>query len=77
MVYFMGLLNTTALIIIAGYILLFEQNGWLKKCAVKAVAIFVVFSLIPICFGFVTDIFDFINNLIRGFGGFCKPYVAF
>lgn len=31
LVYFMGLLNTTALIIIAGYILLFEQNGWLKN----------------------------------------------
>ncbi|NMA66165.1 MAG: hypothetical protein GX957_08000 [Clostridiaceae bacterium] len=72
LVYFMGLLNSTALVIIAGYILLFEDNRWLKKCAVKAVSIFVILSLIPICFGFVGDILDFINNLIRGFGGYAN-----
>ncbi|NLM72667.1 MAG: hypothetical protein GX184_01350 [Clostridiaceae bacterium] len=68
-VYFSGILNYIALVFIAGYILLFEENNWLKKCAVKAGVIFVVFSIIPVCFGFVSDIFDFINYLINGFGG--------
>ncbi len=68
-VYFTGILNYIALIFIAGYILLFEENNWLKKSAVKAVVIFVTFSIIPVCFGFVSNVFDFVNYLINGFGG--------
>ena len=68
-VYFIGLVNTTALIIIAGYILLAESNVWLRKCAVKALAILIIFALIPTALSFVTDILSFINSVINGFGG--------
>lgn len=68
-VYFMGLINTTGLIIIAGYILLVEANPWLRKCAVKALAILFIFALIPVALSFVTDILSFINSVINGFGG--------
>jgi hypothetical protein len=68
-VYFMGLINTTALILLAGYILLFESNTWLRKCATKAVAIMIAFALIPVVLSFVTDILSFINSVVNGFGG--------
>lgn len=68
-VYFMGLINTTALVLIAGYILILESNSWLKKCAVKALAIVIAFALIPVALSFVTDILNFINSVINGFGG--------
>lgn len=70
----------TAAVILAGYILLFEENAWLKRSAVKGVALmfgFAVLSaliyLIPNTIGFIDSIcnlFDeefyveFISNII-------------
>ena len=65
--YFIGLINFLGLIILAAYVLLFEENEWLKRTAVKAVTIVVTFSLIRIVFVFSNDIFGFINNIIHWF----------
>lgn len=54
--YFVGLLNMLALIILAGYVLLFETNEWLKKNAVTALKIVIGFSLIPYAFDLINDI---------------------
>lgn len=79
-VYLAGLFGGyTILFLLAGYCLLFEDNAWLKKTCVKAVALSLVFSilfsvinLIPSAFGIVSDIlnlitlnvrFSFINNV--------------
>lgn len=50
-------------LILAGYVLMFETNGWLKRTAVKALVISILFSvvlylinLIPECCGIVNDI---------------------
>lgn len=41
MVYFAALFGGyTPVILLAGYVLLFEENEWLKKAAIKAVALF-------------------------------------
>jgi hypothetical protein len=61
-IFFLGLINLIALIIVAGYVLLFETNEWLKRSAVKAVAIVIGFALISVLISFGNDIFGFFNS---------------
>ena len=68
-VYFMGLLGIIPLLLVAGYILLLEQNEWLKRCAVKAAVIYVLFALVPALVGVIGDAFGFINVIIGWFPG--------
>lgn len=65
--YFIGLINFFGLIILSGYVLLFETNEWLKRSAVKAVAIVVGFSLVSIVIGFGNDVFDVLNGVLSWF----------
>lgn len=46
-IYFMGLFSGYLLaVLLAGYVLLFEENSWLRKNAVKAMSVMAVFSLL-------------------------------
>ncbi len=65
--YFMGLINFLGLIVLAGYVLLFESNEWLKMTAVKAVAIVVSFQLMFIVIGFGDNICGFFNSIFSAF----------
>ena len=65
----MGLLGIIPLLLVAGYILLLEQNEWLKRCAVKAAVIYVLFALVPALVGVIGDAFGFINVIIGWFPG--------
>ena len=66
-VYVAGILNFVALIIVAGYILIFEKSAWIKKAAVKAVVIVAMCSLIPVVMGFGDNIFAVLNSIISWF----------
>lgn len=63
-IYFMAMINTLGLIILAGYVLMFEENPWLKKSAVKAVVITVSFSLISVIISLGNDVFGVLNTMI-------------
>ena len=63
-VYFCGVLSLLAMIVIAGYILIAEDNIWLRKSAVKAVVIYVAFAVIDTIFSFGSEIFGFLNVII-------------
>jgi hypothetical protein len=63
-VFFSGLISYIPVIILAGYILLMEENEWLRKAAVKAVAISVAAALIPSLLGLLTYVFDFLNIIL-------------
>jgi hypothetical protein len=65
--YFTGLMNFLGLIVLAGYVLLFEKNEWLKRSAVKAVAIVIGFTLISVLIGISNDILGIFNNLLSWF----------
>lgn len=65
--YFFGLINTTALVLLAGYVLLREENIWLKKTAVKAVIISLSFTLLSIVISSGNDLFNFFNTIINWF----------
>ena len=45
-------------VLIAGYVLLFEENGWLKRSAVKAVSLMVFFSFITVLIKFDSQYYE-------------------
>lgn len=69
-IYFMGLFSGYLVVaLLAGYILLFEANEWLKKAAVKAVSLLVFFSLLVTVVNLIPNAISFINNIVVIFGG--------
>lgn len=70
LIYFVGLFGGyIPVIILSGYVLLMEENVWLKKSAVKSVAVLIMFSLfssllnlIPGAINFVDDIFNIVGG---------------
>ncbi|MGF7048413.1 large-conductance mechanosensitive channel [Paenibacillus sp. DS2015] len=67
--YFLGLINVLGLLLVGGYVLLFESNEWLKKSAIKAIAIVIGFALLSIIISFGNDIISIINGILSWFGG--------
>ena len=66
--YFLGLFSGyIVVVILAVYILLFETNEWLRKSAVKAVALLVFFSLLIAVINLIPNAISFINNLMAVF----------
>ena len=53
-----------ATIVLAGYVLLAEENQWLKRTGVKAVILMVLFSLASALIGFIPDTFGLINDVV-------------
>jgi len=68
--YFVGLFSGyTVLALFVGYILLFEENIWLKRTAVKAFAINILFSLVSAVVGLIPNVIYLIDDLVNIFGG--------
>ncbi len=57
-----------AMIIVAGYILLFETNEWLKKSAVKAAVITIGFAVLIAIINLIPDAVTFVSSVIAVFG---------
>lgn len=67
--YFLGLFSGyLAVIVLAGYVLLMEENVWLKKTAVKSVAMLMMFSLILFVVGLIPSLINFIDDVFNIFG---------
>lgn len=70
-VYFMGLCGgAIALLLIAGYVLLFEENQWLRKCAVKSVALYLTVAVVNYVIYLIPDAIAFIGTFVGIFGGY-------
>jgi len=67
--YFMGLVGMTPLIILAGYTLIMEKDIWVKKVAVRAVSIVLVFAAISAAIGLLTNSTSLLTNLVLLFNG--------
>lgn len=69
-VYFAALLGGyTPVILLAGYVLLFEDNEWLKKSAVKAVALMISIGFMINVIGLIPDLLSWISSLVSVFKG--------
>ena len=63
-VYFLGAISLIPAFLLAGYILLFEDNDWLKYQAVKAIVIVVAFGAINIGLQCIDNVFCVINQIV-------------
>lgn len=63
----------TPLLLVVGYIFLREEDSWLRKTAIKAVVLTVVFSVLYYVLGIIPDVLNIINNLCGIFGGYFYP----
>lgn len=71
LLYFSGLFSGYVItIIIAGYVLLVEENAWIRKTSVKAVALMVAFSVISAVVGLIPNAIGLINDVCNIFGGY-------
>lgn len=66
-VYFLGLYSSVLAFLFVVYILAFEENGWLKKQAVKMAALILGFAILQTGLGCVDKIVSIINYILRWF----------
>lgn len=59
----------TPAIILAGYVLLLEENEWLKKTAVKALTLMVSISFLLTVIHLIPDLLSWIGSLVHVFDG--------
>ena len=75
-IYFMSLFSGYMVaVLLVGYVLLFEENEWLKKSAVKAIAVMVFFSLLTAVVNLIPNVISVIDYIVSMFGG--NFYIAF
>lgn len=69
--YFAGLFGGYLVaMLIFGYIMLVEDNPWLRKTAVKSIVLLVTFSVLSAVIGLIPDIISFINTIFNVFGSY-------
>ena len=67
---FSGLFSGYLLVfLLTAYVLLMEENIWLKKTAVKTVAVLIVFSLLSAVLGLIPDLINVIDDIFNIFSG--------
>jgi len=67
----------TVTILLAGYILLVEDNAWLKRVTVKGVVLMLAFSVLAALVNFIPNIMGFVDDVFRVFNGnFYVPVIS-
>ena len=66
--YFLGFLGIIPVVLVAGYVLLFEENEWLKRTAVKAVAVLAFFAVLIAFVNLAANSRTFLIDLSNIFG---------
>ena len=57
-----------AVILLAGYVLLFEENAWLRRCVVKVFVIMLFFSFVVEIINLIPDVLGIVINIVTIFG---------
>lgn len=61
---FLGCISYLPAVLLAGYVLLFEENEWLKKTAVKMMIVTITFTLALVGVGLIQDVFGLLDACI-------------
>ncbi len=56
-------------LLITGYVFLFEENEWLKRTCVKAIALMLSFSVLITVIGLIPDLLSWISSVVAVFKG--------
>ena len=65
--YFLGAISFVPAMLLAGYVLIVEQNEWLKRQAAKMIGVVVVFGLLSIAVGWIDDVVYMLGIIVRWF----------
>ncbi|MCM1058377.1 MAG: hypothetical protein NC517_12335 [Firmicutes bacterium] len=65
--YFLGAVSFTPAVLLAGYVLIAEQNDWVKRQAAKMIGVVVLFGLLSIAVGWIDDIVSVLGIIVRWF----------
>lgn len=57
-------------LLLVGYVLMFETNGWLKRTAVKAAVVTILFSMASALIGLIPDCLRLIQEIVVLFDGY-------
>ncbi len=69
-IYFVSLFGSYIVpVIFVGYVLLFEDNEWLRKSSVKAIAVLICFSLLGTAIHIIPDVIECIDDIAIVFNG--------
>ncbi|HOQ16641.1 MAG TPA: hypothetical protein PLL17_03160 [Defluviitaleaceae bacterium] len=60
-IYFLGAISILPAFILAGYVLLFEGDSWLKKAAVRMAMVVITFGILSVFTGMLQDVFSVLN----------------
>lgn len=60
------------LLLLTGYVLYFEENGWLRRTAVRAVTVMFFFSALSAGVGLVPKLLTVLDGLAGTFGGYVR-----
>ena len=63
------ILSILSVVLLAGYVLLCEDSEWLKKNAVKAVLIYVMFSVATTLLNLIPNAINIVDYLLSAVGG--------
>ncbi len=58
-----------ATIVIAGYVLIFEENAFLRRSVTKALGLLLASSLLALVFAFIPNVCIYISNIVTLSGG--------
>lgn len=65
--HFLGAISFTPAVLLAGYVLIAEQNEWVKRQAAKMIGVVVLFGLLSIAVGWIDDVVGVLNIIVRWF----------
>ena len=59
----------TPTVLLVGYVLLMEKEEWLRRCAVKALAVLLMIAFSITVIGLIPDLLSWISSIVRVFKG--------
>ncbi len=65
--YFLGAIAFTPAVLLAGAMLIMEDNQWVKRQAAKMIGVVIVFSLLGIAIGWIDDVVNVLNIIVHWF----------
>jgi len=65
--FFLGAVYVIPACILAGYVLICEENEWLRKSAAKMIGILIFFGICSVGVGMIDELFNLINVVVHWF----------
>ena len=68
-IYFLAIMGLFPLVLAVGYVLVIEQNDWLKRVALRAIGIVIIFGILSALVGILSNSSALLNDIVNLFDG--------